>query len=110
LQFASLAQLSSIHVLKSRKMLIISIKWDWCMKIYDYAGKKNISGERIREARTRLHLTQTNLAVQLKLVGVDVERDSISRIEIGTRFVTDYEIRELSKILKVTPTWLLGME
>lgn len=67
------------------------------MKIYDYAGKKNISGERIREARTRLHLTQTNLAVQLKLVGVDVERDSISRIEIGTRFVTDYEIRELSK-------------
>lgn len=80
------------------------------MKIYDYAGKKNISGERIREARTRLHLTQTNLAVQLKLVGVDVERDSISRIEIGTRFVTDYEIRELSKFLKVTPTWLLGME
>lgn len=52
------------------------------MKIYDYAGKKNISGERIREARTRLHLTQTNLAVQLKLVGVDVERDSISRIEM----------------------------
>lgn len=45
------------------------------MKIYDYAGKKNISGERIREARTRLHLTQTNLAVQLKLVGVDVEHD-----------------------------------
>ena len=68
------------------------------MKIYDYAGKKNISGERIREART------------LKLSGVDVERDSISRIEIGTRFVTDYEIRELSKILKVTPAWLLGME
>lgn len=67
------------------------------MKIYDYAGKKNISGERIREARTRLHLTQTNLAVQLKLSGVDVERDSISRIEIGMRFVTDYEIRELSK-------------
>lgn len=48
--------------------------------------------------------------IRHKLVGVDVERDSISRIEIGTRFVTDYEIRELSKILKVTPTWLLGME
>ena len=80
------------------------------MKIYDYAGKKNNSGERIREARTRHQLTPTKLALQLKLVGVDVERDSISRIEIGTRFVTDYEIRELSKILKVTPTWLLGME
>lgn len=67
------------------------------MKIYDYAGKKNISGERIREARTRLHLTQTNLAVQLKLVGVDVERDSISRIEIGTRFVTDSKFANYQK-------------
>lgn len=43
------------------------------MKIYDYAGKKNISGERIREARTKLHLTQTNLAVQLKLAGVAIQ-------------------------------------
>ena len=78
------------------------------MKIYDYAGKKNISGERIREARTRLHLTQTNLAVQLKLSGVDVERDSISRIEIGTRFVTDYEIRELSKNFESHPCMVAG--
>ena len=58
------------------------------MKIYDYAGKKNISGERIREARTRLHLTQTNLAVQLKLSGVDVERDSISRIAVSYTHLT----------------------
>ena len=79
------------------------------MKIYDYAGKKNISGERIREARTRLHLTQTNLAVQLKLSGVDVERDSISVLKservllLITKFV-NYQN------LKVTPAWLLGME
>ena len=63
------------------------------MKIYDFNGKKNISGQRIREARIKLHWSQKALAVRLKLEGVELERDSISRIEIGTRFVADYEIK-----------------
>jgi hypothetical protein len=33
-----------------------------------------------------------------------------SIIEIGTRFVADYELRELSKILKVSVNWLLDLE
>ena len=43
-------------------------------------------------------------------MGVIIERDSISRIEIGTRFVTDYEIAALSQIFGVSPSYLLGME
>lgn len=80
------------------------------MKIYDYDGRKNICGERVHEARCRLKLTQSALAAKLQIAGITIERDSVSRIEIGTRFVTDYEIRELSKILNVSVTWLLGME
>ncbi|MBE6738745.1 MAG: helix-turn-helix transcriptional regulator [Ruminococcaceae bacterium] len=80
------------------------------MKIYDYNGKKNICGERIHEARCRLRLTQSDLAAQLQINGIIIERDSVSRIEIGTRFVADYELRELSKILKVSVNWLLGLE
>lgn len=80
------------------------------MKIYDYNGKKNICGERIHEARCKLRLTQSDLAAQLQINGIIIERDSISRIEIGTRFVADYELRELAKILKVTVDWLLGVE
>lgn len=80
------------------------------MKIYDYNGKKNICGERIHEARCKLRLTQSDLAAKLQVNGIIIERDSISRIEIGTRFVADYELRELSKILKVTVNWLLGIE
>ena len=71
------------------------------MKIYDFNGKKNISGERIREARIKLHLSQKALAVRLKLEGVELERDSVSRIEIGTRFVTDYEIKIFANVLRV---------
>lgn len=80
------------------------------MKIYDYNGKKNICGERIHEARCRLRLTQGELAARLQVRGINIERDSISRIEIGTRFVADYELRELSNILKVSSAWLLGIE
>lgn len=80
------------------------------MKIYDYNGRKNICGDRIHEARCRLRMTQSDLAAQLQLAGIIIERDSVSRIEIGTRFVADYEIRELSKILKVSVNWLLGLE
>lgn len=97
-------------MLKSRKILMISIKWGVTMKIYDFDGKKNISGDRIREARIKLRLSQKALAVRLKLEGVELERDSISRIEIGTRFVADYEIKMLAKVLNTSVTWLLGIE
>ncbi len=80
------------------------------MKIYDYNGKKNICGEKIHEARCKLRMTQSDLAAKLQIAGITIERDSISRIEIGTRFVSDYEIREISKILKVSVNWLLGIE
>lgn len=79
------------------------------MKIYDYKGKKNICGRRVAEARKKLDLSQENLAAKLQLEGVIIERDSISRIELGTRFVADYELLVLCKVLNVTPEFLLGL-
>lgn len=80
------------------------------MKIYDFNGKKNICGERVKAARRKLKLSQQMLAAKLQLAGVIIERDSVSRIEIGTRFVADYEILILSEILGVSPAYLLGLE
>lgn len=80
------------------------------MKIYDFNGKKNICGEKVHEARRKCRLTQSDLAAKLQLEGIIVERDSVSRIEIGTRFVADYELRALAKILKVSVNWLIGNE
>ena len=62
------------------------------MKIYDFNGSKNICGARVKEARKKLNLSQENLAAKLQTEGVNIERDSVSRIEIGTRFVADYEL------------------
>ena len=46
----------------------------------------------------------------LQVRGVMLERDSLSRIEIGTRFVADYEVVEITEVLDVSPMWLLGLE
>ena len=79
------------------------------MKIYCFGDRKNISGERIREARLKLRLTQTDLAARLQVEGVIMERDSLSRVETGTRFVPDYEIPVFARVLGVSVLWLLGI-
>ena len=80
------------------------------MTIYDYNGKKNICGERIREARSKNKLSQTQLAAKLQVYGIIIERECISRLENGSRFIPDYEIPIYAKILNVSVEWLLGME
>ncbi len=80
------------------------------MKIYDYKGRKNLCGDRVKEARARRKITQEDLAARLQIEGVTMERDSVSRIEIGTRFVTDYELVVLSRVLGVSMEWLAGQD
>lgn len=78
------------------------------MKIYDYYGRKNLCGNRVREARQKRRLSQSDLAAQLQVAGIILERDSVSRIESGTRFVADYELKVLAQILHVDVSWLLS--
>lgn len=78
------------------------------MKIYDYNGRKNICGNRIREARVRRNLSQAELAAKMQTEGIIIERESISRIEIGTRFVPDYELPFFAKVLNLTLEELLS--
>lgn len=80
------------------------------MKIYDFNGRKNCCGERVRQARQKLRLSQTDLAARLQVEGVIMERDSVSRMEKGTRFIADYEVVTLAKVLHVSVGWLLEVE
>ena len=77
------------------------------MKIYDYKGRKNICGDRVREARQKNRFTQEALAAKLQIEGVTMERDSFSRMEIGTGFFPDYKLKVLAKVLGVSLFWLL---
>lgn len=78
------------------------------MKIYDFCGKKNVCGEKVREARKQKKMTQEDLAAKLQVAGVLVERNSICKLETGERFVADYELAALAKILDVSMEWLVG--
>lgn len=80
------------------------------MKIYDYNGRKNLSGARIRRARRAAGLTQTELSARLQVEGVLIDRNSLSRLEIGDRFVADYELLAIARALGVGVGFLLGLE
>lgn len=58
-------------------------------------------------ARLNKRITQSDLAARVQIEGITLERDSVSRIEIGTRFVTDYELKVFAKVLGVNIEWLL---
>ena len=80
------------------------------MKIYDFDGEKNISGDRIHQARTTMRLSQADLAARMQINGVTIEREAISKIETGARFVTDYELMVFAKVLGVSMEWLIGQD
>lgn len=80
------------------------------MKIYDFNGAKNISGERIRQARVMQRMTQSDLTVKMQVNGVRIEREAISKIESGVRFVADYELVAFAKVLGGSINWLAGEE
>ncbi|MDO4749488.1 MAG: helix-turn-helix domain-containing protein [Eubacteriales bacterium] len=80
------------------------------MRIYTPDGRCNLSGERVREARLRLGLSQDALAVKLQLLGLQIGQMAVSRIETGKRLVPDFELPILAEALGVSTGWLLGKE
>ena len=80
------------------------------MKIYDFDGKKNISGDRIHQLRTSKRWSQNELAARMQTHGVMIEREAVSKIETGDRFVTDYELMIFSKVCGASMEWLTGQE
>ena len=62
--------------------------------------KCNMIGDKLREFRLEQNLSQQNLSNRLETEGVYICRGSISRIEDGSRTVTDMELYGLSKVLK----------
>ena len=72
-------------------------------------GKNNICGKRISAIRKQMGKSQRELADALQLLGLDIDKNAIQRIESGKRFVTDIEIIFLSQALKTTVDNLLGL-
>ncbi len=65
-------------------------------------GANNICGKNVAMFRKELGYSQRELADKLQLVGLDVNKNAIQRIESGQRFVTDIELLALSKVFQKT--------
>ena len=65
-------------------------------------GKRNLCGAVVAKRRKEMKKSQRELAEALQLIGLDVDKNAIQRIEAGKRFVTDIELVYLAKILNVT--------
>lgn len=74
------------------------------------SGKNNICGEKIYILRKQYlpKMSQRILAEKLQIMGIDVDKNAIQRIESGQRFVTDLELLALSKIFDVSCDELIG--
>ena len=68
------------------------------------AGRNNLCGERVRELRLShpTKMSQRALADKLQLLGIDVDKNAIQRIESGKRFVTDIELKALATVFAVS--------
>lgn len=73
-------------------------------------GANNICGAKIRAIRKSLPIktSQRKLAEMLQIEGLDVDKNAVQRIESGARFVTDIELKIISKVLKVSYDELLN--
>lgn len=70
-------------------------------------GLNNVCGKNIAKFRMALKISQRQLADKMQLVGIDIDKNAIQRIECGKRFVTDIEIIAFAKVFNVTYRELL---
>ena len=71
-------------------------------------GLCNVCGKQIAVFRTAMHISQRELADRLQVIGLDVDKNAIQRMEAGKRFVTDIELIALAKVLNKTVAELLS--
>ncbi len=61
----------------------------------------NIIGPQIRNLREQKGMTQDQLAARCNIVGLNISRSTLAKIESKIRRVTDFEVALLAKALKV---------
>ncbi len=63
-------------------------------------GNNNLCGRNVAKYRKLMGISQRALADRLQIVGLDLDKNAIQRIECGKRFVTDIELVALVKVLE----------
>ncbi|ERI96782.1 MULTISPECIES: helix-turn-helix domain-containing protein [Eubacteriales] len=67
-------------------------------------GRNNLCGKQIARLRKQMRprVSQRLLAERLQVLGLDLDKNAIQRIENGSRFVTDVELAQIAQLLQVS--------
>ena len=72
-------------------------------RVMDYVVQhQNVVGDKVRRFRIEQNLSQKELSERLETYAIYICRGSISRIERHERTVTDYELKAMAEVLKVS--------
>ncbi len=69
--------------------------------------EKNLIRRQVIALRKAQGLSQRDLAYKLQLAGYDIDKNLITRIETGKRYVTDIELKALADFFEVSYEFLI---
>lgn len=67
----------------------------------NYNGRLNVTSEKIKELRIKNNLSLSELSTKLALMGIDISKPSLHKLEIGKRILKDYELYALAQVFHV---------
>lgn len=66
-----------------------------------YNNHLNVANKKIRELRIQNHLSLSALSTKLALLGIDIPKPSLHKLEKGDRIIKDYELYAFAYIFNV---------
>ena len=70
--------------------------------IKKYNGQLNVVGSKIKFYRKSKDISLVTLSNKLMLLGVDIPKNSLQRLECGKRIIKEYELIAISKALDIS--------
>lgn len=68
-------------------------------KFNKYDNKFNIIGSKIKDFRKQEKITQDDLCARMQVLGYQINRSDISKIENCNKFIADFEVLGFAKAL-----------
>ena len=62
----------------------------------------NITGNNILRIRKEKKVTQEDLCARMQVMGYQISRSDISKLENGKKFIADFEVYGFAKALKIS--------
>lgn len=67
-----------------------------------YNNRLNVTAKKIKELRIKNNLSLSELSTKLALMGIDISKPSLHKLETGKRILKDFELCGLAQVFHVS--------